>query len=194
MHQVVLNKGSHDGVFIGQPVLDAAGVMGQVIQIGPYTSRVLLINDPHSGVPVQDARNGVRAIAVGDNYSGKVRLANVVQTTDIKEGDIFMTSGLGEHYPEGYPLGKVESVVKDPGLQFATITIEPSAHLDRSRQVLLIWPAKRKLTQLDQTVVQKEPDNAQAEKLQDKQPKNKKLDKKTVQEAKNTKGVNKSHV
>jgi rod shape-determining protein MreC len=140
VNQVILDKGLYDGVFIGQPVLDANGVMGKVIQIGPITSRVLLINDSHSGVPIQTTRNGIRAIAVGDSYSGKLRLVNVPQTVDIKEGDMLVTSGLGENYPAGYPVGQVINVVKDPGMQFATIDVQPSAHADRSRQVLLVWP------------------------------------------------------
>jgi rod shape-determining protein MreC len=143
LKQVILNKGSHDNVFIGQPVLDANGVMGQVTQVDPFTSRVLLINDVHSGLSVQVARNGVRAIAVGDAYSGKLRLLNVSQTTDIQSGDVLITSGLGEHFPEGYPVGQVATVTKDSGLQFATIIVDPAAHLDRSRGVLLVWPASR---------------------------------------------------
>ncbi len=139
VNQVILNKGTRDGVYVGQPVLDATGVMGQVIQAGPITSRVLLINDPHSGVAVQDARNGVRAVVVGDSYSGKLVLRYVPKTADINVDDIFLTSGLGDHYPEGYPVGKVISVKKDPAQQFAEIYLQPSAHLDSSRQVLLIW-------------------------------------------------------
>jgi len=117
-NQATLDKGSTDGLFVGQPVLDANGVMGQLVQVGPLTSKILLVNDSHSGVPVQNARNGIRAIAVGDNYSGKLRLVNVPQTADFKAGDMLVTSGLGEHYPEGYPVGVVLSVTKDPGLQF----------------------------------------------------------------------------
>lgn len=138
-HQVVLNKGSKDGVYIGQPVLDATGVMGQVVQVGPITSRVMLINDPHSGVSVQNSRNGMRAIAMGDSYSDKLTLMYVTKTADIKPGDIFLTSGLGDQYPEGYPVGKVLSVSTDSAQQFATIYLEPSARLDNSRQVLLLW-------------------------------------------------------
>lgn len=143
LKQVVLDKGSHDNVFVGQPVLDANGVMGQVIQVDPLTSRILLINDVHSGLSVQVARNGVRAIAVGDAYSGKLRLLNVPQTADIRSGDVLITSGLGEHFPEGYPVGQVTTVTRDPGLQFATIAVDAAAHLDRSRGVLLVWPANR---------------------------------------------------
>ncbi len=139
VHQVILNKGTRDGVYVGQPVLDATGVMGQVIQVGPITSRVLLINDPHSGVSVQNVRNGVRAIATGDGYSGKLRLMYVPKTADIRVGDIFLTSGLGDRYPEGYPVGKVLEVQSDPAHPFATIYLQPDAHLDSSRQVLLVW-------------------------------------------------------
>lgn len=142
VNQVTVDKGSRDNLFVGQPVLDANGVMGQVIQVGPLVSRILLVNDPHSGIPVMATRNGVRSIAVGDAYSGKLRLVNVPQTADINVGDLLVTSGLGENYPEGYPVGQVTAVTKDPGLQFSMIMVEPSAHLDRSREVLLVWPNK----------------------------------------------------
>jgi rod shape-determining protein MreC len=137
VHQVILNKGTKDGVYAGQPVLDAMGVMGQIIQVGPITSRAILINDPHSGVSVQNSRNGMRAIAMGD--SDRMRLMYVPKTADIKVGDVFLTSGLGDHYPEGYPVGKVSAISTDPAQQFAKIYLEPSAQLDKSRQVLLIW-------------------------------------------------------
>ncbi|HVY53353.1 MAG TPA: rod shape-determining protein MreC [Gammaproteobacteria bacterium] len=142
IRQIVLDKGFHDGVFVGQPVLDASGVMGQVMQVSPLTSRVLLINDPKSGVAVECARNGIRAIAMGDSYSGRLRLANVPHTADIRSGDMFLTSGLSDRYPPGYPVGKVVSVTRDPGKPFAIITLEPSARLDQSRQVLLVWPKR----------------------------------------------------
>jgi rod shape-determining protein MreC len=143
VNQVVLDKGLRDGVFVGQPVLDANGVMGKIIQVGPLTSRVLLVNDSHSGVPVQNTRNGIRAIAVGDSYTGKLRLVNVPTTVDIKVGDMLVTSGLGENYPAGYPVGQVITVDRDPGLQFSAIDVQPNAHPDRSREVLLIWPNQK---------------------------------------------------
>lgn len=139
VHQVILNKGSRDGVYVNQPVLDANGLMGKIIQVGPITSRVLLINDTHSGIAVRNTRNGTRAIVSGDSYSGKLRLLYVTKTSDIKVNDIFTTSGLGDHFPEGYPVGKVITVSNDPGNQFATIMLQPTAHLDSSRQVLLVW-------------------------------------------------------
>lgn len=139
VNQVLLNKGSRDGVYVGQPVLDATGVMGQVVSVGAITSRVLLVNDPRSGVAVQNVRTGMRAVATGDSYSAKLRLMYVPNTSDIRVGDIFLTSGLGDRYPEGYPVGKVTAVDKDPAKQFADVHIQPSANLDSSRQVLLIW-------------------------------------------------------
>ncbi len=142
IRQVILDKGSHDNVSIGLPVLDANGVMGQIIQVSPATSRVMLINDPQSGIPVQDTRNNIRAIAVGDSYSNQLRLVNISHTTDIRIGDLFVTSGLGQNYPEGYPVGEVVSVVHDLGLAFADIKLQSKARLDQSRQVLVVWPNK----------------------------------------------------
>lgn len=139
LNEVVINKGIRDDVYIGQPVLDADGVMGQITQVGVLTSRALLVNDIHSGISVQSARNGVRAIANGEGLSGKLRLLYVSHTTDIKIGDIFVTSGLGQYYPEGYPVGKVIEVNKDTRQQFSSILLEPSAHLASSREVLLVW-------------------------------------------------------
>jgi len=91
-------------------------------------------------VPVQDSRNGVRAIAVGTGALDTLKLAYVPKTTQVKVGDLFVTSGLGQHFPVGYPVGVVNSVANEPGEQFSTVKIKPTAHLDRSRQVLLVWP------------------------------------------------------
>lgn len=142
INQATLDKGSKDGVYVGQPVLDADGVMGQVVEAGPLTSRVLLINDSRSGIAVQNVRSGMRSVANGDNYSGRLRLMYVPKTADIRIDDLFLTSGIGDHYPEGYPVGRVVAINKDPNHQFAEIYLQPSAHLDSSRQVLLIWYQK----------------------------------------------------
>lgn len=142
LNQVIINKGRRDGLYIGQPVLDATGVMGQIIQVGPVSSRLLLINDQKSGVAIQNLRGGLRATAVGDGYSGKLRLLFVPKTADIKVNDTFITSGLGSHYPEGYPVGRVIFVHKEPTGQFATVYLEPSARLSSSHQVLLVWSSK----------------------------------------------------
>ncbi len=146
LQQIVLDKGSSDRVYVGQPVLDAYGVLGQVINVGVLTSKVLLITDTRSAVPVQDYRNGVRAIAVGLGLSGRLALINVPSTSDIKVGDLFVSSGLGERFPVGYPVGVVAQMGQVSGNRFATITLVPSAHLDRTQQVLLAWPAMASLT------------------------------------------------
>jgi rod shape-determining protein MreC len=140
--EVVLSKGKHDGVYIGQPVLDAKGIVGQIIEVGTFTSRVLLLTDPRSAIPVQDNRNGIRGIVVGQGHLAKLALTDIPLTVDIKTGDILVSSGLGGNYPEGYPVGVVSRVRYDTGEQFANIEVTPSAQLDRNQLALLIWPPK----------------------------------------------------
>lgn len=136
---VVLNKGKRDGVYIGQPVLDAKGVMGQVIDVGPMTSSILLISDSKSAVPVRNNRTGERAILVGTNHIDELSLINLPKTSSIHPGDVLVTSGLGRRYPEGYPVGRVEGVSSIPGEDFVKVMVSPVALLNRNRLVLLIW-------------------------------------------------------
>lgn len=140
--EMILDKGQHAGVYIGQAVVDAHGIVGQIIQIGPLTSRVLSVTDLRSAVPVQNTRNGIRSIIAGQGSFAKLALVNMPTTADIKVGDLLVSSGLGGHYPEGYPVGTVTQIHHNPGEQFDTIAVTPSAQLDRNRQVLLIWPPK----------------------------------------------------
>lgn len=137
---VVLNKGERDGVYTGQPVLDAKGVMGQVIDMGPMTSTVLLISDSKSAVPVRNNRTGERAILVGTNSIEELSLINLPKTSSIHPGDVLVTSGLGRRYPEGYPVGRVDAVRSIPGEDFVKVMVSPVALLNRNRLVLLIWP------------------------------------------------------
>lgn len=137
---VVLNKGKRDGVYVGQPVLDAKGVMGQIIDVGPMTSGVLLISDSKSAVPVRNNRTGERAILVGNNSLEQLSLINLPKTSSIHPGDVLVTSGLGRRYPEGYPVGRVEQVNSIPGEDFVKVMVSPVAFLNRNRLVLLIWP------------------------------------------------------
>lgn len=137
---LVLNKGSRDGVFTGQPVLDAKGVMGQIIDVGLMTSTVLLISDSKCAVPVRNDRTGERAILVGTNSMSRLSLINLPGTSSIAKGDLLVTSGLGRRYPEGYPVGRVEQVKHMPGDDFITVRVSPVALLNRNRLVLLIWP------------------------------------------------------
>ena len=136
---VVLNKGKREGVYAGQPVLDAKGVMGQVIDVGPMTSTVLLISDSKSAVPVRNNRTGERAILVGTNSMEQLSLINLPKTSSIHPGDVLVTSGLGRRYPEGYPVGRIVAVNSIPGEDFVKVMVSPVALLNRNRLVLLIW-------------------------------------------------------
>ena len=140
--QVIVDKGSKDNVYLGQPVLDAYGVMGQVVNTGQLTSKILLITDPRSAVPVKSVRNGVRAIAQGRGLSGQLELIHLPMSGDIEVGDKFVTSGLGLRYPMGYPVGQVVSVTKGPMQTYQQVVLTPLAHLDQTQQVLLSWPSK----------------------------------------------------
>jgi len=137
--QVVINKGTASGVFEGQPVLDADAVMGQVIQSTPFSSTVLLITDASHSIPVQVLRNGLRTLAIGSGRINELDLPYLPTNSDIREGDLLVTSGLGGKFPSGYPVATVTRVDRSADNAFATITAEPAAHLDRSREVLLVW-------------------------------------------------------
>ena len=141
-HTVVINRGNSEGVFIGQPVLDAFGLMGQVTEVSEHSSRALLISDATHALPVQVNRNGVRAIAEGTGDLNRLRLRHVSNTTDIREGDLLVSSGLGKRFPVGYPVAEVESIERDPGQAFATVIARPMARLDRSRHVLLVLDSR----------------------------------------------------
>lgn len=139
-HQVVIDKGSLVGVFEGQPVLNEQGVVGQVISVGKTTSRVLLITDTSHGIPVRVARNDIRAIASGSGQLDRLLLHNITRNTDIREGDVLLSSGLAGRFPEGYPVGRVSRVGYEEGQPFADIRVQPFAALDRVRYLLLLWP------------------------------------------------------
>lgn len=138
-HLVVLDKGSRDGVFNGQPLIDANGLMGQVVEVAPNSARVLLITDATHALPVQVNRNGVRAIAEGIGRLDRLELRHVASTEDIAVGDLLVSSGLGGRFPAGYPVATVTELEIDPGQAFARVTAEPSAALNRSRHVLLVF-------------------------------------------------------
>ncbi len=139
MQQIVIDRGGRNNVYIGQPVLDASGVMGQVVKVGYYTSRVMLLSDTRSAIPVEVARNGIRGVVNGSGVYGRLYLAHIPITTDIKEGDKLVSSGLGLHYPMGYPVGVVTNITHNNTEPFMDIEVTPSALLDRSRLVLLVW-------------------------------------------------------
>ena len=137
-HQVVINRGANDGVYEGQPVLDEKGIVGQILHIGVSTSRVILISDISHAIPVRIQRNGIRLIASGSGQIDRLIHNFVPHSTDVKVGDLLVTSGLGGKYPEGYPVSRVVLVRTDESREFATIYSKPVAQIDRLRYMLLL--------------------------------------------------------
>ena len=140
-HKILLNRGSRDGAFLGQPLIDANGVMGQVVHVTPFSSTALLVTDPNHALPVQVTRNGLRAIAIGRGVSSGLELAHMPLNADVRVDDLVVTSGLDGRFPSGYPVGRVSQVRLDTGRPFAEVRVEPSAHMERNREVLLVWGA-----------------------------------------------------
>jgi len=161
-HRILINKGERDGVVLGQPVLDARGLMGQVVELMPYTSRVLLLTDTTHSIPVQVNRNGLRAIASGTGNPERLELRHVADTADIKEGDLLVSSGLGQRFPAGYPVATVKEVIHDSGQPFAIVRAVPTAALNRSRYLLLVFSDNR-------TPEERANDAAAAQEAQDRQ-------------------------
>jgi rod shape-determining protein MreC len=149
-------------VVLGQPVLDARGLMGQVVELMPYTSRVLLLTDTTHSIPVQVNRNGLRAIASGTGNPERLELRHVADTADIKEGDLLVSSGLGQRFPAGYPVATVKEVIHDSGQPFAIVRAVPTAALNRSRYLLLVFSDGR-------SPEQRATDAAQAQEAMDRQ-------------------------
>jgi len=141
--QVVINKGKNDGVYAGQPMVDAQGVMGLVTRVGLVSSTALLITDPNHSLPIQMLRSGQRAVAIGTGAEHRIEISHMPNNADIKVGDEFVTSGLGCVFPTGYPAGRIIEINTDPSLPFAHVIAEPAAALNRSREVLLVWPSEQ---------------------------------------------------
>jgi len=140
-HNLVINVGSRDGVYDGQAIVAAEGVVGQVIRTGLLTSLAVLISDTDHALPVEVNRNGLRTIAVGTGEIDRLDLPYLPNNADIRVGDLLVTSGLGGAFPSGYPVGVVNSLTRIPQQQFADVTAVPSAALDQVREVMLIGVA-----------------------------------------------------
>jgi len=151
-HMVVINKGADDGVFRGQPVLDAFGVVGQVMQVGKSTATLILITDAEHAVPVQVNRNGIRSIAMGTGEAAKLSLPYLTVESDVRKGDLLVSSGLDAIFPAGYPVATVTKVERNSADTFATVEAKPLAQLDRDREVLLLWADKPKVPAPEETI------------------------------------------
>ena len=141
-HNIVIDIGELQGVYDGQAIVDAAGVIGQVIETGMATSQAMLISDPSHSLPVEVNRNGLRTIANGTGEIDRLDLPFVTNNADIRPGDLLVTSGLGGAFPAGYPVAIVETVTRVPQEPFADVTARPAASLDQVREVMLIWSAE----------------------------------------------------
>lgn len=141
--QVTIDKGAASEVFVGQPLLTADGVVGQVIDIKFLSARVLLITDVRHELPVEIERNGLRTLAQGTGSIDRLELRHISGGEDVKRGDLVVTSGLGRRFPPGYPVARVAEIRQDPDRPFVTVIAEPVAYLDRGHKAMLIWPRLR---------------------------------------------------
>jgi rod shape-determining protein MreC len=137
--KVVVAKGAKNGVYVGQSVIDAHGIMGQVTQVAGDVSRVTLITDAGHAIPVLNNRSGLRALVFGTGNPDTVKVPYLTANADIQEGDLLVSSGIGGTFPPGYPVARVTKIVNDPNEAFLAITAKPAAQLNHGKQVLLIW-------------------------------------------------------
>jgi len=138
--KILIAKGEDSGAYLGQPVIDAHGIMGQVTQLYTSQSRVTLITDPGHAVPVLVNRNGLRALVFGTGNPDLLSVPYLTAAADIREGDLLVSSGMGGTFPAGYPVATVTKIVDDRNEAFLVVTARPVAKLNHSKQVLLVWP------------------------------------------------------
>ena len=140
--RLLIRRGTRDGVFVGQPVVDAHGVVGQVTEVAPHASTVTLITDPSHAIPVIDNRSGLRAMVFGSGDQETLTVPYLGGLADVEVGDLLVTSGMGGVFPPGYPVAIVSEVENDPQESFLLVRARPAARLNHGKQVLLIWPAR----------------------------------------------------
>ena len=138
-HRMLINRGSTNGAFKAQAILDDKGVVGQTTHVGPWSSEVILITDPEHAIPVRIERTGLRTIAVGAGDTASLALPYLPGNADVKAGDLLVTSGLGGVFPAGYPVGRVSEVHRDAVQPLAQVRAIPFADVDTDREVVLVW-------------------------------------------------------
>lgn len=137
-HRLMIGSGANNGVKVGQPVIDARGVMGQVIHVLPSTAVVMLVTDPAHALPVTIERTGLRTIAYGARDGNGLILPDIPMAADVQPGDRLLTSGLGGRFPSGFPVGTITRVQPSATGMFLEATATPAADIDRSEDVLLL--------------------------------------------------------
>ncbi len=165
-HQVVINRGANDGVYEGQPVVDEKGIVGQIQNVGTISSRVILITDVTHAVPVRVSRNGIRMIANGTGHIDTLIHNFVPHSTDVRTGDVLVTSGLGGKYPEGYPVSTIIKINQDETRAFAQLYSKPVAEIDRLRYLLLLWTDEGNVSAKQSNVAEVEPKDKDTEALE----------------------------
>lgn len=138
-HQIAINRGSADGVYRGQAIVDAHGVLGQVVRVHPRSSVAMLITDPSHSTPVEINRTGLQTTARGRGEGGGLSLPFLPGNADIKVGDLMVSSALGGRFPSGYPVAEVAEVRYQTGEHFMEAIAYPTARTLQGRQVLLVW-------------------------------------------------------
>lgn len=138
--QIIINKGIRHHVYVGQPIADSDGILGQIAEVGRFVSTAILLTDARHAIPVQINRNGLRALATGDQEGEVLSLSFVPNNADVVVGDLVVSSGLDHRFPAGYPVGEVVDVNLETSEPFASIRVKPAAHIGRVREVLLVWP------------------------------------------------------
>jgi rod shape-determining protein MreC len=161
-HFIVLNKGSKDGAYKGQPIIDAHGVMGQIVYVNAMSSTAMLITDVSHAIPVQIDRTGLRSVAFGTGQTDYLDLKHIPHNADLRVGDKLISSGLGERFPRNYPVAVITNINRDTGETFIDVRAEPLAQLDTSREVLLVWTQnhEKPTPGLEQPVEKPEQENA----------------------------------
>ena len=139
-HTIVIDKGERDGVYKGQVLLDADGVIGQILHTNFLTSEAILISDSDHALPVEINRNGLRTIVLGNGSYTKLDVPYIPNNADIEIGDLLVTSGLGGKFPSGYPVAKVDFIESDLSEQFYKVSAKPIAYLNQVREVMLLKP------------------------------------------------------
>ena len=144
-HRLLIGLGAKDGVEVGQAVMDAHGVLGQIVDVGPDRSTLVLVTDASHALPVRVVRTGLRTIAYGSGDTTTLRLPHIPFRADVRPGDTLVTSGIGGHFPAGLPVGVVREVTPDDVATFALAVATPSAGLARSGEVLVLYDQEEPL-------------------------------------------------
>ena len=143
--KVFIDLGAHSGVVAGSPVVNEAGVLGQVTRVYPLMAEVTLVVDRHFTIPVLNARTRARSAAWGGAAHPGMELRFVATNADVQVGDELMTSGIDAVYPAGLKVAQVVSVERQVESGFARILLKPAALPDGVRQVLVLDPVGAKL-------------------------------------------------